>query len=319
MDIQELAALEEKGEFLIALDLLDVHEFEQPDQASLIKAKIYWQMGSLVEAMNIVENLVDKVDSNSTENYQIELLTLKIDFLIETQKLNSVDDLIATVLEIVSSSLNSKKIQSEMAWAKFLFQMGNLHTAKSSHTEAIDTYLKSLKLFRQLNAKREEGNVNARIGTLYRLKADFKKAQNYLKTALKVSQMIPNRFDEANFTNRLGMVYLSSTEFDKAQLCFESSISYYESQNNLNGLKKSYSNLGIVYRRKGNYNLAIDELTKGTDIAFMLNDFKIVAGNNNNIGNIHMDNGDLDLALAAYIKERVNIQKDLRINDLRRY
>ncbi|MCE7736645.1 MAG: tetratricopeptide repeat protein [Candidatus Heimdallarchaeota archaeon] len=302
MDFQYLLNLEEKGKFNDALELMDQHVYDATPRYQLLRSRLLFQSSDRNGANNLIIELVKKLNDIHSEETKIQIITQRIEYLIEERDYGIIEELITQVLEIVSSSKNSSALQKKISWGKFLLQMGNFHFANSSLVEALDTYLKSIKIFRQIDSRRYVAKVYARLGTTYRVKAEFKKAEKYLQKALDISQLIMNPYDEAYILNRLGMVFLSSSKYDQAESCLNECISYFENHNDLYGLKKAYSNLSIVYRRKGKYPKAIEQLQKGTDIALALHDTFMLFGNQINIGNIYMDNGDLDKALEAFIK-----------------
>ena len=104
------------------------------------------------------------------------------------------------------------------------------------------------------------------------------------KQALSIAKKNNVKPVYAKALSGIGSSYAFMNRFDSAVLYIEKSIELFPDSVNL---MKNYGRLGIIYRRKGEYERAISNYLKSLDISVKLGATLVIAKNHLNIGNLH--------------------------------
>ncbi|RLD65001.1 MAG: hypothetical protein DRI95_09650 [Bacteroidetes bacterium] len=147
----------------------------------------------------------------------------------------------------------------------------------------------------------------ARINLLNKIAADLlyvdsEKINEFATQALDLSENINYKYGIANAYNNLGIYYRTKGIYDLAIDYFFNSLYIMEELNDINGIGRSYNLIGILYYYLENYNLSLEYYNKALEINIQQQDQKWIAGNSNNIGMIYEILGDYSKALEYYFK-----------------
>lgn len=107
-----------------------------------------------------------------------------------------------------------------------------------------------------------------------------------------------------------GKVYRRTGEFDLAIELFENSVAVYQELGNLHEVAKHFNVMGIIYNVKGDTNQAKNLIMSSLRIFEKIGDKSAVAKSLTNLGLIHWKKGELDEALNNFYSS-LTINKDL--------
>lgn len=147
----------------------------------------------------------------------------------------------------------------------------------------------------------------AQINLLNKIASDLlyvnpDKINEFAEQALELSEKINYKTGIANAYNNLGIYYRTKGIYEMAIDYFFNSLNIVESINDINGIARSYNLIGIIYYYLENYELSLEYYNKALEINEKQQDQKWIAGNSNNVGMIYEIMGDYSKALEYYFK-----------------
>lgn len=162
-----------------------------------------------------------------------------------------------------------KSIKDEIGEASILNNIGAIYFNQKDLTNALEYYLQSLKLAEKTKDKLRILTALNNIGGVYFEKpATHDKALYYFLKSLPLSEELKNNETFATTAANLGEIYYVRNNDSLALIYFNKSAKAY---NNSENSPYAYNNLGKVYTRKGDYDLAISYHKKALLIAEKLN------------------------------------------------
>jgi len=214
--------------------------------------------------------------------------------------------------------------------ASMYSNLGNIYYNKADDLKAIELYLKSLRLAEQIPDSQRVITILNNIGAVYtNKKATYDKALEYLWRAYPLSLAI-NNIDEdlkndliGSTTVNIGEVYTKKydevdtvgnvrrMDLDSALFYLEKSLKAYE---HTADLPYALFDIGKVYMRRKEYDLAIKYQTEGYDVAKKLNAQNDIAITLTGLAQAYEAKGLTELALAKY-KEAEPIAEEIQANE----
>jgi tetratricopeptide (TPR) repeat protein len=157
----------------------------------------------------------------------------------------------------------------------------------------------------------------ARVNLLNNIAEDvffvnYDQIQEYAEKALKLSEDLKYSKGIAEAYNNLGIYYRSKGLYNLAIDYFFNSLEIMEKINDRNGIGRCYNLIGIVYYYLENYPLSLEYYNKAIEINIEQNDKKWIAGNYNNLGMIYEKTGEYGLALEYYFK---SLEANIELNN----
>lgn len=119
-------------------------------------------------------------------------------------------------------------------------------------------------------------------------KGNLTNALNYYVKSLKIEREIQNSQDEAYVLNNIADIYETQGNISAALKCYEESLKIHERMNNSRGIAQAYNNLGFIYSTQGDLEKALDYYQKSFKIKKELKDKSGMAVSLSNIGYIYM-------------------------------
>ena len=140
--------------------------------------------------------------------------------------------------------------------ANLLSNLGAVYFNQGDDANALDFYLKSLKQAEEIRDTLRIVTTCINIGAVYfNKKATHGKAREFYLRALPLSEKINDQDAIGTVSVNLGEIYLENNELDTALFYFEKSKRAYEGSENI---PYTLINLGKVYKKKGNFEKAIE-------------------------------------------------------------
>ncbi|MGK7929397.1 MAG: CHAT domain-containing protein [Spirulina sp.] len=164
-----------------------------------------------------------------------------------------------------------------------LGNLGIVYQSLGEYDRAIDYYEQSLAIKREIGDRAGEGISLGSLGIIYRLLGEYNRAIDYHRQSLVIAREIGDRAGEGISLNSLGIVYQSLGEYNRAIDYYEQSLVIKREIGDRSGEATSLNNLGIVYDLLGEYNRAIDYYEQSLAIKREIGD---PAGEGNSLGNL---------------------------------
>jgi len=157
----------------------------------------------------------------------------------------------------------------------------------------------------------------ARINLLNKIAADIvyinsEKIYDYSMQALELSEEEKYKKGIAESYNNLGIFFRTKGVYDLAIDYFYSSLEIMEEINDLDGIARCYNLIGIIYYFLNNYDLSLQYYNKALEINIKQNDKKWISGNSNNLGMIYEKMDDYSKALQFYLK---SLETNIELNN----
>ncbi len=176
--------------------------------------------------------------------------------------------------------------------------LGAVYFNQGDDSNALDYYLKSLKIAEEMKDTLRIVTNCINIGAVYfNKKATKDQAQIFYLRALPLSELIKDNDAIGTVTVNLGEIYLEKNSLDSALLFFEKSLVAFEGSENA---PYTLNNIGKVYRRRGNFQKALEYQVKAYDYAKKLDAKNDMAISLLGLATSYKEKGDLTLALKNY-------------------
>ena len=167
--------------------------------------------------------------------------------------------------------------------------------------EAIKLFLKAKDIYEKLGDIENIQMVSNYIADIYIAIDEYDKALDLLLNNLKY---VENNDIEKEYgiypigliNMQIGIVYRNKKEYDLALKHYNKSLNIYRELNALNLLASVYNNLGIIYLELGDYYEALDYYDSSLTYSKQVKNFIAISNTKNNIGNIYMQLNDFKKA-----------------------
>lgn len=176
--------------------------------------------------------------------------------------------------------------------------------------KAIENYIKSLKLLEKLDDKASIGACLNNIGLLYHEQNNFEKALEYYERGLKVKEEIGDEKSIAVSLNNIGSLYFSQQKYYEAKEYFFKSLAKRKKTNDNPGIGQSLINISGIYREQKEYDTALEYLLMSEKIQREINNNAGIVNTLNSIGVIYRLKKDKKSA-QPYLDEAYNLAKTI--------
>lgn len=175
--------------------------------------------------------------------------------------------------------------------------LGAIYSNFGNNSGSVDSYLKSIELYKKLNLKEELAGAYINLGQQYQLQANSSSALKYLLKGLKIEEEIGNKKGIATSMNYLGMVYLSQEDTAKSLECNFKSLKLREELGDKGGIAQSLGAIGFIYKQKGVLAKALEFYDKSLKVTKDIGDDDGIATLLNNMGIIYLAQNNYSKAL----------------------
>jgi len=213
----------------------------------------------------------------------------------------------------------AKKIAEKTNNKKLLAQafesLGWNNCQLDNYPQAIDFYLKSIKLNEEIGAKDEVSITLGSIGVVYKNQSDYPKALGYLFKALKIAEEIKDKNLTGTWLGNIGIVYSDQSDYSRALQYYFKALKISEEIGKKNHTSAWLGNIGNVYYYQAGllrnsekkaadvlYKNALEYYFRSLILAEEIGNRGSVASKLGNIANVYSDQGDFSKALNYYFK-----------------
>lgn len=199
---------------------------------------------------------------------------------------------------LFSSSIYSQSISRLNNSTSLLENKADSLSQQENYFVAIDLYENALKQYKISGDYSRAGKILEKLANLYSYLDDYSSALNAYIEALKIAELHGNEQLLQSIYYNIGIFHLKLNNTDQALEYLFNSLDIINQSENMSQETQLdvYMALGTAYANKGINNSAIDYYNKALLMAEKYGNTQLRAGIFNNIGSIHMSEGDYQQA-----------------------
>ncbi|MCX6257058.1 MAG: tetratricopeptide repeat protein [Bacteroidia bacterium] len=199
--------------------------------------------------------------------------------------------------------------EDKLYCAKCYLNAGLLYDELTEYDNALEYNQYALKIFRELNDKREIAKILGHIGINYSNKDERYEALRYYNMALEINKELGDKKQIAINIEDIAMEYQALTDFPKALDYTLQALKINEEIDNKTGMASNYGILLEIYRQLENYQKALEYGLKSLQISEQNGDNDQMAADYHNIALLYD-------ALSNYKEAFKYVQKAVNINEV---
>jgi CHAT domain-containing protein/tetratricopeptide (TPR) repeat protein len=192
-----------------------------------------------------------------------------------------------------------------------LFYIGLCFDSLSEYRTAMDYYEEALAVFLELDARPGEAMSLNNLGNCYYSLSDYHKSIDCHERSLAIRRELSDRAGEAMSLNNLGNCYYSLADYRRAIESFEQAMLMFQELKSTGGQAMCLNNLGLCYWAQGDYDRAIENHERSLASMQQSDDQAGEAMCLNNLGNCYTSLGDYRRAID-YHEQSMAIRRDLQ-------
>lgn len=139
-----------------------------------------------------------------------------------------------------------EKINNSALLAKCYNTIAIVFKSQSKYSDALDYYLKSLKIKIQLNDVKGQANTYGNIGIVFRNLDEYSQAIGYYEKSLHLFRKLKDSLGISSCLGNIGLMYLSMKDYEESERYIGESIKWKTNIGDLRGLSYDYGHLGEV-------------------------------------------------------------------------
>lgn len=182
------------------------------------------------------------------------------------------------------------------------------------YSTALQFYIKSLKLYEEIDFKLGQSEASNNIGLMYELLDDLENAKKYYQFSIDMSLEIGDSLGWSMSIANLAAYYDHIEDFDKSIELYNKAIEIRRVIGEEATLTQVYNNLGALYYENGDTLKALELMEQTLKLNIAKNAYKSIATNNFNIGFIYHDLKNYNKALYHY-NEALTIAQEYHYYD----
>ncbi|MGB3947061.1 MAG: tetratricopeptide repeat protein, partial [Bacteroidia bacterium] len=188
--------------------------------------------------------------------------------------------------------------------------MGIFHLHTGNYNDALDFFLKGLRIWEQIGDLKKIASCHGNIGNIYFYYGNYKKALRYYLSTLKIQETIKDEKGIANSLNNVGNVYYYMNDYEKAREYYYNSLKKRKLLGDKKAIAASYNNIGNTYEKQKNYQEALKNNFQSLAISEKEGHKKGMASSYNNIATLYYNLNDLDKSLN-YLTKSLKIEEEI--------
>jgi tetratricopeptide (TPR) repeat protein len=296
---------------------------DQPcDELSLAEELL--KEGEYQQALELVESLYKKSDSNQDTKLQASLIESRI--RIKLGDLEKAELVTTNSLETARNQEDSLLLADflmtnlELSWRSGKFDHG---LRLVEELEDLISGLESSDTQEEMEIKDRRGQLARNCGILSWYRGELDRATECHEQSFGIYQELEDQSGQANALNNLGLVQWSKGNLDAAAEYYEKSLAIWQEAKSFKHIGVILNNLGNVYVMMGDLERALDYHERALRSREEFGNKPETAMSLINVGSVHQTKGNLNQALEYYhralvIYEEVEVKqtKALLLNNL---
>ncbi len=188
--------------------------------------------------------------------------------------------------------------------------IGVINDSRGNYGKALEYYIKSLEISRDLGDTKSTSKALNNIGVLYESLGEYKQALDYHQQSLEIKGKLQDEQGIGSAYNNMGIIYKELGETEKALEYHRKALSIREKLGYQRGIANSLSNIGKVYLLQDKLALARECFERSLEIAGQLEDKNGQAYALLNLAAVYYREGDVRKAIY-YARKSFNIYHKL--------
>ena len=194
--------------------------------------------------------------------------------------------------------------------ATSLNNIGYVYNNHGNFSKALDYYLRSLKIRKDIEDQEGISESINNIAYIYNSRGDVSKALEYYRKSLKICNETKNDAGIALGLHNIGMVYDVQGDLNLAIEHFQKSLAIRERIGDKQGIAESLSTFGYIYNRQGDIAKGLEYYHKSLKIYEGLGNKRGIASCFNHIGYVYTYQRDYDEGLK-YFNKSLRIREEI--------
>lgn len=186
--------------------------------------------------------------------------------------------------------------------------IGIVHYTQGNYPQALDNYIRSLKIREELGDKSAMSKCYNNIGLIYYQQGKFDMSVSYYSKSLKIKRELNDKLGVASTLGNMGNVYYDQYNFTKDKELLGKALSLQleameiQEQEDASrvGLAGTYNNVGNIYYEQRKYDMALDYQRKALEIQKEIGDKSGIAHSYINIAAVYYEQGNYDKAIGFH-------------------
>ncbi|HUU77923.1 MAG TPA: tetratricopeptide repeat protein [candidate division Zixibacteria bacterium] len=347
-EIIQLEHLIAEGKYERALDDIDVFETtSRLDSAALLSMKIYKakllnKIGEFQQGLTLIESILADYRYLESAAPIYDALLIKTSLLLSLNNIEEGSTILNKASDILKELKNLKSADLVIRKANYHFVKGEIFEKQEDLKSALNEYLQSLSLNRELDEKpgiaeassaaariyfktgdvirsqliyqqsldiySEIGNdletsyILNKVGDSYAWKGDYGLALENNLQSLALAEEIENEKAIATFLMSISEIFYRLGELDRSLEYLERALSIREEKNDKRSIAETLNSLSKIFYRKGEIEKAFDYVKQSLEIFEKLNDKIGLASVNETLGKLNYQQGDSKSAIDNFKK-----------------
>ncbi|MBU0765858.1 MAG: tetratricopeptide repeat protein [Bacteroidetes bacterium] len=297
----------------------------------MVFAIVTMAFAGLSQNRSRLDSLWNEYDKAEHDTVRIKLLNNEIGYLYEAIAPDSAILFYNRAFSLADEAIRSSGSASENTIrqlirlkADALQNTGFVHHVAGNYDQALDKYMKSLKIRKDMVQKYPdftEGKTGMskccnNIATLHFHRGSYETALVYYLRALKLNKETGRKDLMASNFNNIGLVYRNLGNNEKALEYFMRALEINRELGNKELMASNYNNIGIVYKNQGDYDKAVESYRKAIGLNEATGNRQQISSNYINIGLVRYHQGSYERANESFfralkIKEELNDKKGM--------
>lgn len=206
------------------------------------------------------------------------------------------------------------KLENYREVGECALNMGNIYYELANFSEAYYYYMQSLNAYERLGDRTGIANMENNLGTVAHEMGKLAEAERHYLNAHEIYQEQGIVTDECKTLNNIGLILYDRQQYDSSLLYFHEALDKLaedtiESAVHQDILLTVYNNIALSYTDMGEYNMALDFLRMGLDLAKRIDDQYIIGSVFTTVGSLFGLMNQQDSALY-YLHRALRISQD---------
>jgi len=195
---------------------------------------------------------------------------------------------------------SARALGNEAQQITALIELSYLASTKGDASES-ENYAQQAVLFAQSNhLENLAASGLLELGNSFSSRGDYKKAEEYFNQAIQFARANKGRLREARGLSNLGGLYISTLRVDDGLKMVQDALAFFKANNYPRNVSFCLTQLVRGYRRKGDYNAALQSLNEKLELAKQANNQLLIADSYGEMGAVLFDQQNYPAALEQY-------------------
>ncbi len=213
--------------------------------------------------------------------------------------------------QLIFESQTDKNNEVKNGLAKAYGSIGIVFSEQSNYANALNYYLKSVKIYENLKEQAKVAKLYNNIGIVYKSQSSDFKALEYFVKAQKIQEKLKDVNIGITLTN-IANCYLNQKNYDKAFEYYNQAKISFDLHPNPRALGEWYNNLGLFYKATNNSSKAIENWNLAIKTFQSIDDKFGISDTYIYLGQLNFEKGNNSEALL-YANKSLNLSKEINV------